>query len=51
MIPELFIKRWRQNVQWQPPAQVEQDLVISRALVELYNDPHIKEARLLYKLL
>lgn len=44
MIPENFIQRWRQNVQWQTPAQVEQDLVISRALVDLYNEPYVSEA-------
>ena len=44
MIPENFIQRWRQNVQWQTPTQVEQDLIISRALVDLYNEPHVREA-------
>lgn len=44
MIPELFIQRWRQNVEWQTPTQVEQDLVISRALVELYREPHIGDS-------
>lgn len=43
MIPEVFIQRWRQNVKWQTLDQVEQDLVLSRALVNLYNDPHINE--------
>ncbi|MBA2651998.1 MAG: hypothetical protein H0U73_07020 [Tatlockia sp.] len=41
---ELFIQRWRQNAEWQTLAQVEQDLVISRALVNLYNEPHVREA-------
>jgi predicted nucleotidyltransferase component of viral defense system len=44
MIPEIFIQRWLQNAKWRTPAQVEQDLVISRALINLYNEPHIKEA-------
>jgi predicted nucleotidyltransferase component of viral defense system len=44
MIPEIFIQRWRKNVDWQTPAQVEQDLIISRALVDLYNEPHISKA-------
>ncbi len=44
MIPEIFIERWRKFVKWQTPSQVEQDLIISRALVELYNEPHIREA-------
>ena len=42
MIPENFIEKWRQYAKWQTPAQVEQDLIISRALVDLYNDPHNK---------
>jgi predicted nucleotidyltransferase component of viral defense system len=44
MIPENFIEKWRQYVKWQTPAQVEQDLIISRALTDLYNDPHVSEA-------
>ncbi len=44
MIPEKFILRWRQNVGWQLPNQIEQDLIISRALVDLYNNPHVSEA-------
>ncbi|MDR2666595.1 MAG: nucleotidyl transferase AbiEii/AbiGii toxin family protein [Holosporales bacterium] len=44
MIPEIFIQRWQQNTKWRTSAQVEQDLVISRALTNLYNEPHIKEA-------
>lgn len=44
MIPEKLILRWRQNAGWQLLNQVEQDLIISRALVDLYNDPHISEA-------
>jgi predicted nucleotidyltransferase component of viral defense system len=44
MIQKSFIEQWRQNVQWQRIEQVEQDLIISRALIDLYNDPHIKEA-------
>lgn len=41
MIPKDFIKSWRQKVNWLFDRQVEQDLVISRALVELYNHPEI----------
>ena len=32
MIPKDFIKNWRQKVNWLFDRQVEQDLVISRAL-------------------
>ena len=38
MIPEKLILRWRKNTGWQLLNQVEQDLIISRALVDLYND-------------
>jgi predicted nucleotidyltransferase component of viral defense system len=44
MIPNIFIQNWSEYVKWQTPDQIEQDLVISRALVDLYNDPHIKDA-------
>jgi predicted nucleotidyltransferase component of viral defense system len=44
MIPEIFVEDWRKTAKWQRGEQIEQDLIISRALVDLYNDPHIKEA-------
>jgi predicted nucleotidyltransferase component of viral defense system len=44
MIPEIFIMAWREYAKWQTLAQIEQDLIISRALVDLYNDPYIKDA-------
>lgn len=44
MIPEVFIENWRKTVPWQMIEQIEQDLIISRALVNLYNDPHVKNA-------
>ena len=44
MIPESFIESWRSNAKWQTLAMVEQDMVISRALVCLYNDPAIKNS-------
>lgn len=44
MIPENFIEEWRNTVPWRKAAQVEQDLVISRALVDLYHQPYIKDA-------
>jgi len=44
MIPEIFVEQWRSHAKWQTPAQVEQDLVISKALVDLYNEPYIKDA-------
>lgn len=44
MIPNIFIENWSKTVKWQTLAQIEQDLIISRALIDLYNDPHIKNA-------
>ncbi len=44
MIPEDFIESWRIEARWQTLTMVEQDLVISRALICLYNDPIVKES-------
>ena len=38
MIPENAITEWGSQVPWTAPSQVEQDLVISRALCAVYND-------------
>lgn len=38
MIPRAFITAWKQVAPWISDAQVEQDLVISRALVEIFSD-------------
>lgn len=37
MIPETNITAWSQTAPWGEPRQVEQDLIISRALVEIFN--------------
>ena len=44
MIPEDYINNWRLIAPWPRSAMVEQDLIISRALVELYNKPAIKNS-------
>lgn len=44
MIPRANITAWRAVAPWPIDAQVEQDLVISRALVELYSRPTISDA-------
>jgi predicted nucleotidyltransferase component of viral defense system len=41
MIPNAFIREWRAHAPWQSDAQVEQDLVITRALVDIYSDPEL----------
>ena len=43
MIPQAYITEWRNKVPWAENYQVEQDLIIERALVELYSDPFLRE--------
>ncbi|MBX7203682.1 MAG: nucleotidyl transferase AbiEii/AbiGii toxin family protein [Bacteroidia bacterium] len=38
MIPQAYITEWASQVPWQTNEQVEQDLVICRALVEIFSD-------------
>ena len=44
MIPRANITAWRARAPWPDDAQVEQDLVLSRALVELFSVPLLREA-------
>lgn len=44
MIPRDFITEWRVQAPWVEDFQVEQDLVISRALVELFRHPALARA-------
>jgi len=39
MIPLDYITAWRVNAPWPQLSQIEQDLIICRALVELYSHP------------
>ncbi len=39
MIPRDYVTVWRTTAPWVEDAQVEQDLVISRALVEMFSHP------------
>lgn len=41
MIPKDYITEWRAHAPWVMDRQVEQDLVISRALVEIFSRPEI----------
>jgi predicted nucleotidyltransferase component of viral defense system len=43
MIPRAYITEWQKNAPWQSNAQIEQDLVIERALVELFSNDMIRE--------
>lgn len=44
MIPKIFIEEWRENARWKSLVQVEQDLIVSSVLVDLYGEPRIREA-------
>jgi len=44
MIPRAFITHWRSRAPWALDEQVEQDLVISRAIVEIFSDVELGEA-------
>ncbi|TYO99973.1 nucleotidyltransferase AbiEii toxin of type IV toxin-antitoxin system [Geothermobacter ehrlichii] len=39
MIPRAYIDGWRKHAPWSEAAQVEQDLVICRALIEIFSRP------------
>lgn len=41
MIPRAFIIEWSSRVGWPTLEQVEQDLVLSRLIVEIANDPYL----------
>lgn len=42
MIPRRYIEEWKAVAPWPNDAQVEQDLVIARALVEIFSDDLLK---------
>ena len=44
MIPTQNIVAWSKVAPWAEPRQVEQDLIIARALVDLFNDPFLGKA-------
>lgn len=48
MIPQAYITAWRKKAPWQEDFQVEQDLVIERALMAIYSDEYLK-ARLAFR--
>lgn len=43
MIPKPYIAKWRENAPWKEFAQVEQDLIISRVLIEIFSDDFLKD--------
>ena len=42
MIPQAYITAWRASAPWADDAQVEQDLVLSRALVQIFANPDLQ---------
>ena len=43
MISKAYITEWQQSAPWPDPSMVEQDLVICRALIDIFNHPVLKE--------
>lgn len=39
MIPEAYVTAWSARAPWPNPYQVEQDLILSRLMIEIANDP------------
>ena len=43
MISKAYITEWQRYAPWPDPSMVEQDLVICRALIDIFNHPVLKE--------
>jgi len=43
MIPKPYIAKWKDHAPWSSFEQIEQDLIISRALVEIFSDDFLRE--------
>jgi len=43
MIPQPAIKQWQEAFSWQKDYQIEQDLIICRAICALFNDDYLSE--------
>ena len=43
MIPRAYTTEWRKKAPWKTNAQIEQDLIIERTIVELFTDDFISE--------
>jgi predicted nucleotidyltransferase component of viral defense system len=41
MIPEVFLREWREHTPWQTDRMVEQDFIICRSLVAIYSHPYL----------
>jgi len=43
VIPSAFVQEWSATTPWPDPRHVEQDLIICRALCDIFNDPWLSE--------
>ena len=43
MIPQANILEWSERAPWPAPRQIEQDLIICRALCDIFNDPFLAQ--------
>ena len=43
MIPKYIVQQWKSNAPWQSESQVEHDLILTRALISLYQNSTIRE--------
>ena len=43
MIPRRYIEEWKEFAHWPEDAQVEHDLIIEKALVQLFSNPFLQE--------
>src|SRR5208283_3405141 len=43
MISSAYIKEWREKAPWPWNDQIEQDMIICRALIEIFSDPELSE--------
>jgi predicted nucleotidyltransferase component of viral defense system len=43
VLPRRYIEEWKEFAPWSENAQVEQDLVIEKALLELFSDPFLQK--------
>lgn len=48
MLPRRYIEEWKEFAPWPEDAQVEQDLVIEKAMLEMFSDPFLQE-RLVFR--
>lgn len=44
MIPRDYITEWRTEAPWVQDFQVEQDLIVCKALVDIFSDPLLNQS-------